>query len=51
MSAVEEGTFDDEASVAKKTRTGNQSLDVALIVITASNASGLLGAPNHEGRH
>ena len=39
MSAVEEGTLDDEASVAKKTRTGNQSLDVALIVITASNAS------------
>jgi hypothetical protein len=34
MSAVDEGTFDDEASVAKKTRTGNQSLDVALLVFT-----------------
>jgi hypothetical protein len=34
MSAVDEGAFDDEASVAKKTRTGNQSLGVTLLVIT-----------------
>jgi hypothetical protein len=39
MSAVDGGTVDDEASVAKKTRTGNRSLDVALLVITASSAS------------
>jgi len=51
MSAVDEGTLDDEASVAKKTRIGNQSLDVALLVITASSASGLRTAPDHEGRH
>jgi hypothetical protein len=50
MSAADEGTSDDEASVAKKTRTGNQSLDVALMVITASSASGLRTCPNHEGR-
>ena len=50
MSAGDEGTFDDEASVAKKTRTDNQSLGIALIVITASSASGLHTAPSHEGR-
>jgi hypothetical protein len=34
VSAVDEDTFDDEATVAKKARTGNQSLGVALLVIT-----------------
>jgi len=29
---VDEGTCDDEASVAKKTRTGNQSLGAAVLV-------------------
>jgi len=32
ISAVDEGTCADEASVAKKTRTGNQSLGVAALV-------------------
>jgi hypothetical protein len=51
MSAVEEGPFDDEASVAKKTTIGNQSLGVAVPEVTASSASGLRAAPNHKGRH
>jgi len=33
---VDEGTCDDEASVAKKTRPGNHSLDLAVSVISAS---------------
>jgi hypothetical protein len=36
MSGVDEGTCDDEASVAKKTRAGNQGLGVAVLVISAS---------------
>jgi hypothetical protein len=36
ISAVGEGTCDDEVSVARKMRTGNQSLAVLVLVISAS---------------
>jgi hypothetical protein len=36
ISAVDEGACDDEASVAKKTRTGSQSLGIAVLIIAAS---------------
>jgi hypothetical protein len=36
ISAVGDGPCDAEASIAKKTRTGSQSLGIAVLVISAS---------------
>lgn len=36
ISAGDEGICDDEASAAKKTRTGNQSFGVGILAVSAS---------------